>query len=167
MEEIWKPLPECDAYEVSSLGRVKRVTPAKGTRANRMINPSRDRGGRMVFNVTDGGKRKQIKLHRAVASTFLGPCPEGYEVAHLDGNQENNALNNLKYATPTENNRHKAGHGTQPVGEGVWCSKLTADAVTAMRNDYPGKSYAKLALEHGVSVGSVVQVIKRRSWKHI
>lgn len=166
-KEIWKTLPLCSDYEVSSLGSVRRVKPGRGTRPMKAINPSRDASGRFVFNVSRNGKRKQVKLHRAVASAFLGPCPDGYEVAHLDGNQANNVLENLAYVTPKENNRHKVEHGTQPVGEKIWCSKLSANDVISIRNEYPSLSYAKLAKKHGVSVGSIVQVVKRISWKHI
>jgi len=165
--EIWKRLPECDAYEVSSLGAVRRVKPGKGTRAMRPIKPSEDAGGRMVFNISVDGKTKQMKVHRAVASAFLGEQPDGCEVAHLDGNQRNNSISNLAYVTAVENNGHKVMHGTQPVGEKVWCAKLTADDAKAIRAQYPDLSYAKLAEKYNVSVGSIVQVVKRRSWKHI
>lgn len=166
-KEIWKSLPECTSYEVSSFGSVRRVKPGRGTRAMRQINPSKDAGGRMVFNISVNGNRKQIKLHRAVAQAFFGPCPDGCEVAHLDGNQKNNAVSNLAYVTPKENNRHKVAHGTQPVGEKIWCSKLKPDEVIAIRAQYPSLSYAKLAKKYNVSTGSIVQVVKRKSWKHI
>lgn len=166
-KEIWKLMPECEAYEVSNLGAVRRISPGRGTRAMRQIKPSVDAGGRMVFNISAGGKRKQIKLHKAVASAFIGPCPQGYEVAHLDGNQQNNVLSNLAYTTPKENNAHKVEHGTQPVGQEIWCSKLSEDQVRNIRSEYPSLSYAKLANKYNVSIGSIVQVIKRISWKHI
>lgn len=166
-EEIWKILPECDAYKISNLGRVMRVKAGKGTRAMKIIKPCSDKNGRMVFNVSCGAIRKQMKLHRAVMSAFVGPCPTGYEVAHRDGNQSNNVLCNLIYATPKENNSHKIEHGTKLVGSDVWCSKLTDVDVLNIRKEYPGASYAKLAKKYGVSVGSIVQVVKRISWKHI
>ena len=166
-KQIWKPLADCEAYEVSNFGAVRRVVGGKGTRAMRPIKPSVDAGGRMVFNISKDGTRRQIKLHKAVASTFLGPCPHGCEVAHLDGNQKNNALANLAYVTPKENNSHKVLHGTQPVGEKVWCAKLSEDKVRKIRAEYPSLSYAKLAKKYNVSIGSIVQVVKRISWKHI
>ena len=133
----------------------------------RQLKPCIDRGGRMVFNARKNGKAKQWKVHRAVMQAFCGDCPEGMEVAHLDGDQTNNRLSNLAYVTPTENNSHKVGHGTQPKGRKIWCSKLTEKEVLEIRSKSPQISYAKLASEYGVSLTAISQVITRKSWKHI
>jgi hypothetical protein len=165
--ENWKQLPGFEAYEVSDQGSVRRISPSKGTRSMRQLKPCIDRGGRMVFNARKNGKAKQWKVHRAVMQAFCGDCPEGMEVAHLDGDQTNNRLSNLAYVTPTENNSHKVGHGTQPKGRKIWCSKLTEKEVLEIRSKSPQISYAKLASEYGVSLTAISQVITRKSWKHI
>src|SRR5271166_1685861 len=41
--------------------------------------------------------------HTLVLLTFVGPCPEGYECRHLDGNPANNRLRNLAWGTRLEN----------------------------------------------------------------
>ena len=165
--ENWKPLPGFDAYEVSDLGNVRRVSPGKGTRAMRHLKPSIDHGGRMVFNARKYGKTQQWKVHRAVMLAFKGDCPAGKEVAHIDGNQQNNRLENLIYATPRENNSHKVGHGTQPVGTKIWNAKLTEEDVISIRAKSPQISYAKLAAEYGVHLMTIAQVITRKTWKHL
>jgi hypothetical protein len=43
---------------------------------------------------------------------FQGPCPNGLEVRHLDGNRTNPKLNNLKYGTRIENMQDAILHGT-------------------------------------------------------
>lgn len=48
-------------------------------------------------------------VHRLVAYAFLGPCPEGMEVDHIDDNMLNNNANNLRYVTHEENLRKKVG----------------------------------------------------------
>lgn len=165
--ETWKTLPGFEDYEVSDLGNVRRISAAKGTRAMRLLSPCADRCGRMVFNTRKDGKTKQWKVHRAVMLAFKGECTDGKEVAHLDGNQQNNKLENLMYATPVENNRHKVGHGTQPTGEKMWNAKLTEEQVIEIRSRSPQISYAKLAKEYGVSLVTIAQVITRKTWKHI
>jgi hypothetical protein len=165
--ENWKQLPGFEAYEVSDHGNVRRISPGKGTRPMRQLRPCLDHGGRMVFNARKDGKVKQWKVHRAVMQAFCGDCPEGMEVAHLDGDQTNNRLTNLAYATPVENNSHKVGHGTQPKGVQIWCSKLTEDQVLEIRARSPQISYAKLATEYGVSLMTIAQVITRKTWKHV
>lgn len=166
-EEIWKSIPGYEAYEVSNLGHVLRVAGGRGTRPMKAINPTKDSGGRMVFNVRGNGKTRQMKLHRAVMLAFCGECPDGYEVAHKDGDTEHNALSNLIYATPTENNRHKALHGTQPMGTQVYNAKLTDSDVIEIREAWPAESYAKLGKRFGVHFMTIAQVVQRRTWKHL
>jgi TATA-box binding protein (TBP) (component of TFIID and TFIIIB) len=50
------------------------------------------------------GKNKTIKVHRAVAETFLGESEQ--EVNHIDLNKSNNSLTNLEYCTRGHNVRH-------------------------------------------------------------
>lgn len=62
--------------------------------------------GYMVLSLTKNGKKKDRKLHRLLATTFI-PNPNGYEcVNHKDGNKLNNKLDNLEWCTKGYNNRH-------------------------------------------------------------
>jgi hypothetical protein len=167
LDEVWRLIPGYEDYSVSNFGNVKRQSSGKGTRAGRSIKACRDAGGRMVFNVRAYGKTKQVKIHRVVMLAFVGKCPIELEVAHLDGNQANNILANLVYATPKENNSHKVGHGTQKRGEQIHCAKLNQKKVNEIRESYPQLSYSKLAKKYDVAIGSIVQVVKRRSWSHV
>lgn len=40
---------------------------------------------------------KHVKLCEAIAKIWLGPCPKGKKLVHLDGNKRNNKLDNLAY----------------------------------------------------------------------
>lgn len=165
--EEWRLLPGYEAYAVSSAGRIMRVSGARGTRAGRIVNPSADAYGRRVFNARCGGKTKQLKVHVAVALAFIGPRPEGKEVAHWDGDQANNRLENLLYATSAENNQHKARHGTQPMGEKSWNARLTKESVQWLREKHGKIPQAEMARFLGVHVMTVNQAIHRRTWKHV
>lgn len=165
--ERWARLPGFDAYEVSDMGRVRRSKAGKGTRAGRAIKLTVDACGRLVFNANNCGRRVQFKTHRAVMLAFVGPCPAGMEVAHLDGNQQNNALRNLVYATPKENNGHKAMHGTQPRGSKIHCAKLDDEAVAWMRQNATHVRQADMARMFGVSAMTVSQVMANKTWRHV
>ena len=121
----------------------------------------------MVFNARYNGQVRQMKVHRAVMLAFCGDCPTGHEVAHLDGNPSNNRLANLKFVTPKENNSHKIGHGTQPMGEAVYNAVLTESDVRQIRTAWPTKSYSKLAQEFNVHIMTIAGIVTRRTWKHI
>lgn len=51
----------------------------------------------------EGGKYQTFKVHRLVLTAFVGPCPEGMECRHLDGDAANNRLSNLCWGTREEN----------------------------------------------------------------
>ena len=111
MTELWKEIPGWEGlYEVSNLGKVRskprwvRSGPGGGMRqmGGAALKPSW-RGGYLKVTLAPGKKTKSV--HHLVASTFLGPRPEGMDIRHLDGNRENNAITNLAYGTRSENLR--------------------------------------------------------------
>lgn len=46
------------------------------------------------------------RLHRLVWETFNGEIPEGMQIDHIDGNPENNRLDNLRCVTAKENSNN-------------------------------------------------------------
>ena len=49
------------------------------------------------------GKKKMRLAHRLVLEAFVGPCPQGQEACHRDGNAANNELSNLRWDTHLAN----------------------------------------------------------------
>lgn len=71
-----------------------------------------DRKGYAYVAINYGGRRRNVYVHQAVASAFLGPQPKGSETRHLDGDKANNSLRNLAYGTQSENMIDRVRHGT-------------------------------------------------------
>ena len=74
------------------------------------MKPTTRNNGYQVFNfwdksITEGKKFKNISVHQMVAECYLGPCPNGYEVDHIDANKQNNNIRNLQYLTKEDNIR--------------------------------------------------------------
>ena len=56
-------------------------------------------------------KRHDVRKHRMVYEYFCGPIPDGYIINHLDGNKQNNSINNLEMTTPKGNAKHAGAAG--------------------------------------------------------
>lgn len=108
--EQWRPIPGYErTYAVSSLGRVYSLP--RPTTSGGLLKGSPDKHGYPKVNLVQDGKQRTRRTHVLVALTFLGPCPDGMEIRHLDGTR-NPALSNLAYGTHAENMRDMQAHGT-------------------------------------------------------
>lgn len=56
-----------------------------------------------VIALSKEGTKKAFLVHRLIYLTFKGPIPENYVIDHLNGNKEDNRLDNLEACTYSEN----------------------------------------------------------------
>lgn len=166
MSEIWKPVVGYEGmYEVSNLGNVRSFQ--KGM--NRMLKPCRGRENYLRVSLYKNGKQKSCSVHRMVLTAFVGPVPKGLECGHLNGNRDDNRLENLAYITREENAQHKISHGTQAHGERHGMAKLTEDLVEEIKRRYQRASYhnsnaQELARKYGVCKSTIQNIVKGRYW---
>jgi hypothetical protein len=162
--EIWRLVPWAPIYEVSNLGRLRRI--GGRYRLNGKCVGEDQRG--KYITVTLSGR--QIGLHRLVCETFHGPAPTPtHDAAHNDGNRRNNREDNLRWATRSENNRDQDKHGTRfrPRGERSGHARLTeADIqiVIAMRGR--GDLHREIAEHFDVCRTTISAVLNGYNWKH-
>ena len=98
--EIWKDIADYEGlYQVSNRGRVKSL-PRNGTsKSEKLLNLHKDSKGSYNVSLSKNGKRKIAYVHRLVAEAFL-PNPYNLpQVWHIDGNSENNEVDNLIWCT--------------------------------------------------------------------
>lgn len=129
MNETWKAIPGYEGlYEVSDAGSVRslpRIILRRGRPtqlAGKVLRPSLTKGYRMAYLSRDG-EVNGFSVHALVALAFIGPRPDGMQVAHWDNDRENNRLSNLRYATQSENEKDKARHGTCPQLNKTHCPR--------------------------------------------
>jgi hypothetical protein len=104
--EIWKKIDFCQNYEISNLGRVKN------SKTNRILKLCLNNGQYLVCNlVVKKGISRTFYVHRIVATHFLKKVGENLNVNHLDGNRENNKVENLEWLTQKENVHHGFRYG--------------------------------------------------------
>lgn len=108
--EVWLPITGYEGlYEVSSHGRVRSLHHHPTGRL--LKTPPTSRGYPKV-TLHSGGSERTLSVHRLVGREFVGPCPDGMEIRHLDGNKVNNNLTNLCYGTHSANVLDSVAHGT-------------------------------------------------------
>ena len=175
-QEEWKPIKEYEGlYEVSSRGRVKRlgriVTDSLGRERlikEIMLTPQVNiKTGYVYIHIGKREQRRLVSLHRLVAKAFI-PKEEGKPyVNHIDGDKENNNVENLEWVTAQENTQHAYEKGLlKNYGEGNGASVLTDEQAKRIRVLYRQKSYTQdeLAELYGVSQGTVSYIVRNISY---
>lgn len=131
--EEWRPICGLEGrYEVSKFGRVRSLDrigtqgsrwghPVEVRIKGRLLTPSPAAGGYLYARINGAG----ALVHRLVLEAFVGPCPDGHECAHQDGDPANNNLSNLRWATKVENQADRRRHGTMPIGKNHYLGKKT------------------------------------------
>lgn len=121
MKEIWKNVNEYEElYQVSNLGNVKRIrfiNFRSNYLKNKLLKPIKHKNGYLVVGLTKNGKTKIKAIHRLVAQTFIDNPKNKKYVNHIDGNKQNNKVDNLEWCTPSENQKHAYKLGLQKVSE--------------------------------------------------
>lgn len=107
-------------------------------------------------------------VHRLVLLAFVGPCPDGLQACHNDGDRENNRPDNLRWDTPSSNYADRDRHGTTATGERNGASKLNAVAVAEIRRRYAaGESQESLGRFFGVGHATISRVVRRVVWRDV
>lgn len=166
----YKPIPDYIGYRVGDDGSVwscrKRGPSGGPSDAWHQLRTSRQPRGYQLVQLFPEGKMHL--LHRLVLLTFVGPCPEGMEACHNDGNPANSALSNLRWATKKENMADRELHGRTRRGSSHRRSKITEDDVRAIRAAAANKvSQRVLAKRYGLGKSTVAHIINRDNWTHI
>jgi hypothetical protein len=172
--EEWKPVPiagYCENYEVSTLGRVRRLTDAPHGPAKKgapvAFRIQKKGCGYVQVSLCHKGKYIYPLVHRLVLCAFAEPAP-GLWACHNDGNPRNNALSNLRWDTRLANMQDQLRHGTRLFGSQKKGSKLTEHAVKDIRHRVlKGETQRSLAREYGVSEIVVSFAVNRKTWKHV
>jgi hypothetical protein len=172
-EEIWLPIPGYEGlYEISNLGRLKslarQVRRGNGynTFPERIVKPSRNKGGYSQVHLSKDGKRITKDIHSLVLLAFEGPRPMGLQCRHFpDQNGANNYVINLSWDTREINEADKIINGTVVRGEKCHTAKLTEEQVQAIF--HATGDTQEIAKRFGISRRHVNDIKSGKKWRHL
>lgn len=130
MPEEWRDIAGFEGrYQVSNTGLVRgldRYVENNGgqqfVRGQILKQHALRRGHCTVY--LRGGIRandRRALVHRLVLESFVGPCPEGWECCHNDGDPTNNRLENLRWDTRSNNGHDRVRHGNHLYANKTHC----------------------------------------------
>nr|DAU27985.1 MAG TPA: homing endonuclease [Caudoviricetes sp.] len=151
--EVWKEVNilgiRKNCYMVSNKGRVYSFI------SNQFMKPIKKTTGyyHIKFRMEEEGLAKQIFVHRVVALTFIHNDDPDFkiQVNHKDGDKSNNAVSNLEWTTPWENDHHSVLLGLKKMsGEDNPKAVLTYEIVAKICDLY----------NRGMSESEIAEILK-------
>ena len=113
--EKWIDIPGYEgSYQISDMGRVRSLTrPTLIIKPNgraiassckgKILKGTKSKSGHLNVGLSKNGNKKTCQIHRLVMAAFNPDADESKLVRHLNGNPEDNRLENLCYGTHQEN----------------------------------------------------------------
>lgn len=96
---MWVKIARNNNYSINKNGMVKN----DNTEHIKQPFTNKD-NGYLIVDLYMNNKSEKVPIHRLVAEAFI-PNPENKAtVDHIDGNRKNNSIDNLRWATYSENN---------------------------------------------------------------
>jgi len=163
---IWKQFKDTN-YEVSNFGQVRNI------KTKYILKPTLNKFGYIRLRLGHGKNKISVFVHVMVSEVFLGPRPDHWTkiaINHKDSNKENNALYNLEYCSPRENQLHSLNKNKKKHSEDKYNAKFSNDEVIKIRKRYEkgGVTQLQLAEEYGVAHSTMNYLINgRRNWGRV
>jgi len=158
----FKPIPKFENYLIDKYGNVY----SKWTRKFLKWVETGGNGRITRLQVTLYGldySRENIGIGSLVLRTWVGPCPEGMECCHNDGNYMNNYIDNLRWDTRRNNHIDKFKHGTMHT------VKHSKEIVLEIRKLFDSREYKEwdLVEKFNIPISTISHIVHRRTWKHL
>lgn len=161
----WKPIPKyVGVYEVSHNGEVRRVD----RKAFRTLKPYKNTHGYLIVSLSLNGQVKDYSVHSLVLKAFVGDCPDGLEINHINGVRDDNNLNNLEYVTRSDNHLHRTQVLRHGIGETNPMTSLKDIEVDRIRGLYrDGLTQKQIAKMYSTTREVISRIVLGKTWKHL
>lgn len=155
-------------YQITSSGDVYSLN-YNHTGKKRKLKTRKNHSGYHLIGIRVNGKCYVKQVHRLVADAFI-PNPENKpQVNHINGNKDDNSVNNLEWVTAKENILHAIKTNLKPVGEKSYLAKITEkQAIEISELLVENKlSVPEICKKCKVSYSTVNDIKRKKSWKSL
>lgn len=168
-EEIWLPVRRYEGvYEVSNLGRVRRVLACRGATAGRIIKRHDTGDGYRRVQLCHKDVKRFFGVHVLVAEAFLGARPRGKVPNHKNLNKADNRLDNLEWMTHKQNAAHAVANGRKggrpmprTLNGNVRLKESQVSEIKRLQGRVGQRTLAKLC---GVSKSAIQKIHQGKLW---
>jgi hypothetical protein len=164
---MFMTIPQYPKYEISKKGEVRNISTKK------ILKQKFSKPYFSIGLYSDDKKIHFHNIHRLVALAWLD-TPSNYkelQVAHNDGNSENNHFENLAWKTPKENTHDKYKHNSfnSPHGEKHHNRKLNDDLVVLLRKEIKAEDTdcKELSIKYDIKKLTLYDAVTGKTWKHL
>ena len=155
MDTKRRAIPGFEDYSITNDGRVF------SHKSDLWLKPLVDANGYHMVTFWKNGKSTLKKVHRLVLEVFDRTPALGEVCRHLNGNPQDNRLDNLRWGTVQENAIDCIYHGTG-------ANKLEPECVIGIRVlAHLGWNLHDLARISETTYQNIHSIVKRKSWKHV
>jgi hypothetical protein len=167
MKELWKPVQGFEDYEVSSLGRVRRVVDSRNHtyKAGRVLKGTTTTQEYSQVCLSKNRKSFSKRVNILVAQAFI-PNPLNLpEVNHIDTKKWNNGVGNLEWCTRKGNAEHAAAMGLIARGSKHARAVLNTKQVKKIKQALAiGGSSTNLGNKYGVDKTTIHSIKTGQNW---
>ncbi len=168
----FRTLDDWPGYAVSRCGKIASSRPknGRGPRGGwRLLKQGSDVSGYLgVILCQGGGRLNRRNVHRLVLLAWAGPCPDGMQCRHLNGDSADNRLENLAWGTPRQNMGDRDSHERTVRGSRQWSAKLTEADIPVIRKLLgDGETKASIARKFGVTSSAIGHIYSGLNWSHV
>jgi len=161
---LYKIIPGFSDYYAGDDGNIYSNKFNKQTKMKSHLQPKQ---GYLHVGLSNNGKIHNYRIHVLIAMAFLGPKPEGKIVCHGPNGQLDNSPHNLRYGTYIENRHDTIRDDTDDRGEKSANSKLKNEDIRIIWCLKKHLKHKEIAELYGVSVGTINDIFKLKTWKHL